>query len=228
MPTTQGPHFVSNVNSVTVNSVTKSMTFDLAATQIAEAGRFLAERGWSPATSSNYSIRLSDGLIALTRSGIDKYKIEPKDVLIVNSDGLVSESTPGKSSAETLIHTSILKTKADAGAVLHTHSPTNTRLSLKYLSSGKIFWHGYEMQKGITGVNTHESELELPILPNSQNMLAFAKSVESLLEKKPNVHGFLIAGHGLYTWGRDMTETRRHVETYEFLMSCLALEISGV
>ncbi len=36
-------------------------------------------------------------------------------------------------------------------------------------------------------------------------------------EPRPPFHGFLLAGHGLYTWGCDLEEARRHVEIYEFL-----------
>ncbi|MEC8305131.1 MAG: class II aldolase/adducin family protein [Planctomycetota bacterium] len=28
--------------------------------------------------------------------------------------------------------------------------------------------------------------------------------------------------HGLYTWGKDIDEARRHIEVYEFLFECLA------
>jgi methylthioribulose-1-phosphate dehydratase len=30
-------------------------------------------------------------------------------------------------------------------------------------------------------------------------------------------HGFLLSGHGLYTWGSSLEEARRHIEIYEFL-----------
>ena len=32
--------------------------------------------------------------------------------------------------------------------------------------------------------------------------------------------GYLIDGHGLYAWGRDMAEARRHLEAFEFLLGC--------
>jgi methylthioribulose-1-phosphate dehydratase len=32
--------------------------------------------------------------------------------------------------------------------------------------------------------------------------------------------GYLIDGHGLYAWGRDMAEARRHLEAFEFLFDC--------
>ena len=32
--------------------------------------------------------------------------------------------------------------------------------------------------------------------------------------------GYLIEGHGMYAWGRDMAEARRHLEAFEFLINC--------
>ena len=34
------------------------------------------------------------------------------------------------------------------------------------------------------------------------------------------LHGYLIDGHGIYAWGRDMPEARRHLEAFEFLLAC--------
>jgi methylthioribulose-1-phosphate dehydratase len=30
-------------------------------------------------------------------------------------------------------------------------------------------------------------------------------------------HGFLLRRHGLYAWGKDLDEARRHLEIFEFL-----------
>jgi methylthioribulose-1-phosphate dehydratase len=43
--------------------------------------------------------------------------------------------------------------------------------------------------------------------------------VDVLLEKK-EFWGYLIEGHGLYAWGRDMAEARRHLDAFEFLINC--------
>ena len=40
------------------------------------------------------------------------------------------------------------------------------------------------------------------------------------LDHHPDVHGYLIAGHGLYTWGRTVDDALRHVEAFEFLFEC--------
>jgi methylthioribulose-1-phosphate dehydratase len=64
-------------------------------------------------------------------------------------------------------------------------------------------------------------------------MAALAKRVQQRLSDTTNPlrHGFLIRGCGLYTWGRDLDEARRHVESFEFLFEVvgrrLALERSG-
>jgi methylthioribulose-1-phosphate dehydratase len=213
---------------LTPNTVLASKEFEVAATELARVGRFLAERGWSPATSSNYSVRLSKELQAMTRTGIDKYNMSPSDVIVVNNKGDVVGPVTARSSAETLIHTAIYNKRPNANAILHTHSPRNTRLSLKFLNEGQISFNGYEMQKGLQGIDTHHCHVTLPILPNSQDMVKFSSDVESLLDAHPDIHGFLIAGHGLYTWADNLQITKRQVESFEFLFECLTLEIAGI
>jgi methylthioribulose-1-phosphate dehydratase len=38
------------------------------------------------------------------------------------------------------------------------------------------------------------------------------------MKQSPAIHGFLLRGHGLYTWGDDLAQARRHVEILEFLL----------
>jgi methylthioribulose-1-phosphate dehydratase len=45
--------------------------------------------------------------------------------------------------------------------------------------------------------------------------------VEAILTRQPDLHGFLIRGHGLYTWGRDVAEAKRHLEILEFLFEMI-------
>jgi methylthioribulose-1-phosphate dehydratase len=39
-----------------------------------------------------------------------------------------------------------------------------------------------------------------------------------ILSEKPDTYGILLAGHGLYTWGKTLFEARRHLEILEFLL----------
>jgi methylthioribulose-1-phosphate dehydratase len=105
-----------------------------------------------------------------------------------------------------------------AGAVLHTHSVWSTVLSGAHAARGGLALEGYEMLKGLDGVRTHEHREWLPILENSQDMVELSRVVSKTLNEHPAIHGFLLRGHGLYTWGASLQEAKRHIEILEFLM----------
>jgi methylthioribulose-1-phosphate dehydratase len=77
------------------------------------------------------------------------------------------------------------------------------------------------MLKGLEGVRTHKHREWLPILENLQDMVELANRVSKALREIPGIHGFLLKEHGLYTWGRNLQEAKRHVEILEFLMEVL-------
>jgi len=186
--------------------------------EIIEAGRFLYGRGWSPATSSNYSARLSADQALLTVSGKHKGQLGEDDVLATDLDGISLE--PGKKpSAETLLHTQLYRWKPGIGAVLHTHSVNATVLSRLTLSDSLVF-ADYELQKAFSGVTTHESQVEVPIFDNDQDIARLAAKVQPWLDAHPECVGYLIRGHGLYTWGPRMSDALRQVEAFEFLFEC--------
>ncbi|GAC1034740.1 methylthioribulose 1-phosphate dehydratase [Pseudomonas sp. No.21] len=186
--------------------------------EIIEAGRFLYGRGWSPATSSNYSARLSADQALLTVSGKHKGQLGEDDVLATDLDGISQE--PGKKpSAETLLHTQLYRWKPEIGAVLHTHSVNATVLSRLTLADSLVF-ADYELQKAFSGVSTHESQVLVPIFDNDQDIARLAAKVQPWLDAHPDCVGYLIRGHGLYTWGPRMSDALRQVEAFEFLFEC--------
>lgn len=77
------------------------------------------------------------------------------------------------------------------------------------------------MLKGLDGVRTHEYTERVPVLGDWQDMKELSARVTELLEGKPKIHGFLLRGHCLYTWGATPHEAKRHVEILEFLMEVL-------
>lgn len=180
--------------------------------------RELSARGWTPATSSNFSERIDEHHVAITVSGRDKGRLTEADIMVVDLDGQ-PVATSQKSSAETLLHTQLYKRFADVGCVLHTHSLAQTVASRLYAGARHVRLEGYELLKAFRGNDTHETSLELPVLPNSQDMHTLAAQVDALLDRQA-MWGYLIDGHGLYAWGRDMGEARRHLEAFEFLLGC--------
>jgi methylthioribulose-1-phosphate dehydratase len=195
-----------------------SLTREQLARQIIDAGRFLYGRGWSPATSSNYSTRLSATEALLTVSGKHKGQLGIDDVLATDLAGNSLEPDK-KPSAETLLHTQLYNWRADIGAVLHTHSVNATVLS-RLLQSPVITFEDYELQKAFSGIATHESRVRVPIFDNDQDIERLASKVQPWLDSHPDCVGYLIRGHGLYTWGPKMTDALRQIEAFEFLFEC--------
>ncbi len=188
------------------------------ATEIAGNVRELAAAGWTPATSSNFSLRLDDRHAAITVSGRDKGRLTEDDIMVVDLDGR-AVATDRRPSAETLLHTELYRRFADVGCVLHTHSPVQTIASRLFAGAGHIRLEGYELLKAFSGNRTHEAAIDVPVFANTQDMRVLAAQVDVLLDAGP-MWGYLIDGHGLYAWGADMAEARRHLEAFEFLFHC--------
>src|SRR5712692_3489835 len=200
----------------------KVRAFRATAAALVEAGRSFYARGWALGTSGNFSavLRRDPLRLAITASGVDKGSLSPAHILAIDHNGRVLRGR-GKPSAEALLHLVIAEARG-AGAVLHTHSVWSTLLSSACAAQGGVPVEGYEMLKGLAGVATHEHRAWLPVLENSQDIPALARRVEAALRENPQAHGFLLRGHGLYTWGRNLAEARRHIEILEFL-----LEVAG-
>jgi methylthioribulose-1-phosphate dehydratase len=186
---------------------------------IADAGRKLGAQGLTPATSSNFSMRLDKSHVAITISGRDKGTLKPDDIMVIDMLGR-AVGTAAKPSAETALHTQIYARFAQANAVLHTHSRTQTVASRLFAGAGTIRLEGYELLKAIAGHNTHETRIDVPVFPNTQDMPELVARMDAWIDGGKPLYGYLIDGHGIYTWGRDMAEAERHIEAFEFLLGC--------
>ncbi len=184
--------------------------------QLAAIGRFAASRGWVPATSGNFSARVDSTHAAVTRSGVDKGALTAADIAVLGID----DAIPAGMSAETPLHLARYRSDARVGAVVHVHTIASTVLSRLDAARGSIWLSGFEMHKSLAGFTTHESVVDLPIIDNAQDTVQLADIIESRLGATPLVPAYLLAGHGLYTWGETMEDARRHLEGLEFLLAC--------
>jgi methylthioribulose-1-phosphate dehydratase len=189
-----------------------------AAAELIASTRELAAFGWTPATSSNFSMRLDELSAAITVSGRDKGKLTAADIMVVDLEGMAL-GTDQRPSAETVLHTQLYKRLPEVGCVLHTHSLAQTLASKLYAGAGHIRFEEYELIKAFRGQDTHEAVLDVPVLANNQHIPTLAAQVDCLLDAG-EFWGYLIEGHGLYAWGRDMAEARRHLDAFEFLINC--------
>ena len=200
-----------------------------------KAGKWINDQGWCPATGGNFSARLFDDCdvhftgsnhevsrCVVTASGFHKGHLREEHFLEVDLMGQPIRSDLNvRPSAETLVHVSLYRLDPDIGAVLHAHSVPNTVLSLIH-DSEQLVIQGFEMQKALSGQVTHETSIALEIINNTQDMPELARWVEERWHERGGLKwGLLVRGHGVYVWGRDVTEARRHLEGVEFLLSCL-------
>jgi methylthioribulose-1-phosphate dehydratase len=194
-----------------------------AAQQLVDAGRFIDSKGWVPATSGNFSARLPDGNIAITVSGKHKGRLQLDDIMLIDAD---ANSLDGKKpSAETLLHTSLYKRFPDIQSILHPHLLNATLVSRIFKS--EIMLEDYELLKALSGITTHESRVVVPIFANDQNIPRLAEQVDQYIDKHADCYAYIIAGHGLYTWGTSVQEALRHLEALDFLFDC-ELRLHGV
>jgi methylthioribulose-1-phosphate dehydratase len=200
-----------------------SEAFLNAAADLCEVGRIIDSKEKVPATSGNFSVRLPDGTIAITVSGKHKGRLQIDDIMLIDAD---ANSLDGKKpSAETLLHTSLYKHFPEIGCVLHPHSINSVLVSRLFKS--EIVLENYELLKAFNGIATHEARLVVPIFANDQDIPRLAAEVERYLERHQKCYGYVIAGHGFYTWGESVAETLRHIEALDYLFDC-ELRLYGV
>lgn len=189
------------------------------AVALCSLGRWIANRQWVPATGGNFSIRQSDNAILVTASGKDKGELSPQDLLPVSWQQAQIFSPLGTPSAETALHVALYQLDPTIKVVLHTHSVAATVFS-RLIGADSYPFKGYEMQKAISGVHSHEHTLPLAIFDNTQDIPALAKHVQQRWQTKPLPFGLLVRGHGLYVWGQSLEQAKRHLEGWEFLINC--------
>jgi len=186
-----------------------------------------ARRGWAPATAGNFSVRDAEtGRVLISRSGLDKGLMTPDGLVELDDCGRVL-SGRGRPSAESGLHVVVYRERPEAMAIAHVHTVWNTLLSSHCVDQGPVEIEGYELLKALSGVESHAHCERIPVLANTQSYGDLAQELEEALRRNADTHGVLLAGHGLYTWGSSVAETRRHLEALEFLFEVHTRKMMG-
>lgn len=183
-----------------------------------EIKALFAARSWFPGTSGNLSVRVGEFspeqfYFAVTASGKDKSVHTPEDYLFVDQDGAPSEATGLKPSAETLIHCEIYR-KTGCGAIFHVHTIDNNLISDWYGEQGYVPAQGIELIKAFN-IWDEDAAIRIPVLPNYADIPRIAELVPDTLD--PAVPGILLRNHGIYAWGKNAFEAKKHLEAFEFI-----------
>ncbi len=179
----------------------------------------LYNKGWFPATSGNLSYKLHENplMFAITSSGKDKGTVTHEDVIFVDENAKPVEKTKLKPSAETKIHSQIYQ-KTDAGCIIHIHTVNNNFISSLYFEDGKVKLKDMEMIKALD-IWEENAEVEIPIIENYFDLDKLALEAGKSINQK--IPGILIKNHGIYSWGRNEFEAKRHIEAFEFMFDLM-------
>src|SRR4051794_16376798 len=96
--------------------------------EICRLGRSLFERGLTPGSSGNISVRLDDGGWLVTPTNASLGSLDPARLSRLGPDGrLASGDAPTK---EVPLHTALYQTRGTARAIVHLHSTHSVALSM--------------------------------------------------------------------------------------------------
>jgi methylthioribulose-1-phosphate dehydratase len=137
----------------------------------------------------------------------------------VGDDGVAHGGAP---SAELGLHQLVYARDPEAQVVLHAHSTNAVLLSRRV--GTEVTLHGFELQKALRGVVTHDAVVRIPVLDNDQDMVALAPRVAAALDHTGSRWAFVLRGHGVYAWGRTVPEALRHLEALDVLFACALAE----
>lgn len=191
--------------------------------ELTEAGREFYRRGWSRGASGNYSILLARKpmRLCITAAGNEKGTLDETNFLELDDDAEILQGF-GRPSDETLLHLSIYRLRPRARCILYSQTVAGVMLSDKYFVDGSINLQGYEVLKGLPGVESHEHIERVPIVENSQDQLALSHVISNVLLENPAINGIYIRRHGLFSWGETVEQARRNIEILEFLFEVTA------
>ncbi len=101
---------------------------------IVHIGRRMWLRGFASATDGNISVRLSEGELLTTPTGVCKGFMAESALVKLDMDGNVLERE-GKPSSEIRLHLALYRENPGIGAVLHAHPPAASAFAAAQASS---------------------------------------------------------------------------------------------
>lgn len=197
--------------------------------ELAACGNLFHQWQWSLSSSSNYSALLDAESVIISRSGVDKQYMKSSDFMLVDFDAKAKSPFESmRPSAETELHCHLYRVAGQQPhamkAVLHTHSKFAVYYSRRYLSEGAVVFTGFEMQKIFEGVSTHESPVTIPVFKNSQQMPDITHAFDQFRKTNPFPPAYLIEGHGIYAWGKNVLHAKQKLEALEYLLELKYME----
>jgi L-fuculose-phosphate aldolase len=169
--------------------------------EIVRIGRMIHERGYVAATDGNLSVRLRDGHILVTPTGMSKGLMKVSDLVVVDAAGTKLRGKRGVSS-EIAMHLLIYRLRQDVHAVVHAHPPTATG----YAAAGQA----------LNPALLSEVVIALEDIPlAAYGTPGTSELCDTLAPLVPRYQAILMSNHGVVTYGTDLLTAYMHMETVE-------------
>jgi len=173
-----------------------------------DACRRLHAEGLLAASDGNLSVRLPNGLIAITPSGVPKAKVQLGDLAHLELDGTILSGRP---SSERAMHLAIYRAVPEAKAIVHAHPPTAIAWSLARPELEELPSNGLPEVILAAG--------RIPIVPMA--LPGTEAMGTNLLPFLPEHRLMILARHGGLCWGGHMEEAAGGMERLEQVASIL-------
>ncbi len=169
--------------------------------EIIQIGRRMYERGYVASNDGNISVRLPNGNVLITPSGVSKGFLNPEEMVLVDAQGKVlsHKSTP---SSELEMHLKIYENRPCVVSVCHAHPIYATA----FAAAGK------ELDTCLLS----ETIFTLGKVPLVAYGTPGTKDIyRDLLRWLPDYDAFLLANHGVVTVGKSLLKAYHKLETVE-------------
>jgi L-fuculose-phosphate aldolase len=189
----------------------------LSAQSLITVAQRLYEKNFLASADGNISLRLTESVIMITPKGVNKARIQTRDLCLITLDNKV---LCGQPSSERLMHLEIYKNCPQAKAVVHAHPPHAVAWSIAFPKLKEL--PKKSLSELILAVG------QIPIVPyqrpGSQNMGL------SLKKWLPQQRVFILSRHGALSWGEDLEEAYNGMERLEHtaLILSLAQNLKGL
>lgn len=174
------------------------------------------QRGIVAANDGNVSVKLEDGTVLCTPTGVSKSAVTPEMLVHTDRDGTVLQAAEGyRPSSEMKMHYRCYKERPDVGAVVHAHPPVSTA----FAAAGRAL-DGYSVMENIVQTGA------VPVAPFA--MPSTDEVPESVAPLLKDHDAMLLANHGALTVGKDLTSAYFKMESVEqYAKTTLYLTVLG-
>lgn len=181
---------------------------------IVDIGKLIYQKGWVASNDGNISIRLPDGRLLVTPTGVSKGMMKPEDLIVCDMDGNKLEGEKERTS-EVLMHLTIYRMRPDIRSVVHAHPPTATGFAVA--------------GKALNLALLPEVVISLGCVPLAEYGLPGTPALtEGMLPYIPKYDAILMGNHGCVSYGADVHQAFFRMETVEhFARITLVAEMLG-